>query len=276
VKTGLQRVSREGFHLEDASPRTLHTDRVQEAAATYLKTHPIGPGMEDHRRFREPNTAALSEGAARTDVKSAPSITGGEGSVLSGFSEEARPLGQIFDTYILARIHGELWIIDQHAAHERVLYERFLKAMQESQIPVQRMLIPQTLELSRAQMMVLKERLDPLESLGLEIESFGPQSLVIRAVPAFLAKADLQGLVVDLIEDWSGMEKNPSAEERRKGLAATMACHGAIKANDGLTVPEMEALLKDVLQLPTAMTCPHGRPLRVKFSRKELDGMFHR
>ncbi len=258
VKTGLQRISQEGFHPQDSPPRAMHTDRVQEAAATYLKTHPVSPAVEDRARFRDPNAGVL------------------EGSVLPGVLEEVRSLGQIFNTYILARIHGELWIIDQHAAHERVLYERFLKALQESQIPIQRMLIPQTLELSRAQMMVLKERLNPLESLGLEIESFGPQSLVIRAVPAFLAKADLQGLVVDLIEDWSSMEKNPSAEERRKGLVATMACHGAIKANDGLTVPEIEALLKDILQLPMAMTCPHGRPLRVKFSRKELETMFRR
>jgi DNA mismatch repair protein MutL len=156
------------------------------------------------------------------------------------------------------------------------LYDRFLTAIQQSQIPVQRLLIPQTLELSKAQMMIVGERLDQIESLGLDLEVFGAQSLVIRAVPLFLAKSDLYGLVVDLVEDWTGMEKALSAEDRRKALVATMACHGAIKANDALTIPEMAALLKDIHQSQMAMTCPPGRPLRVRFSRKELDALFRR
>ncbi len=276
VKTGLQRVSRKGLQPPDFPLQSAQTDRVREASTTYLKTHPVGPDVKDHSRSRDPNSGLLSEGPAQTGHEAVPAGTQGEGTSLSGFLEEIRPLAQIYHTYILARIHGELWIIDQHAAHERVLYERFLKAIQESQIPIQRMLIPQNLELSKAQMMIMKERLERLESLGLEIESFGPQSLVIRAVPAFLAKADLQGLVIDLIEDWTDKEKPSSAEDRQKAVVATMACHGAIKANDALTIPEMEALLRDILQLPMAMTCPHGRPLRVKFPRKELETMFRR
>jgi DNA mismatch repair protein MutL len=276
VKGGLQQIFHEGFHPPDVPPRAMYTDRVREAATTYLRNHPTSPGVEEPFQFRDPDSAPLSKGTVQPGFKAVPSATREEGVGLSGLLEEACPLGQIFSTYILARIHGELWIIDQHAAHERVLYERFLTAIQESQIPVQRMLIPQTLELTKAQMMMVGERLDQLEFLGLEVESFGSQSLVIRAVPAFLAKADLQGLVVDLIEDWNSMEKTLSAEDRRKALVATMACHGAIKANDGLTIPEMEALLKDILQLPMVMTCPHGRPLRVKFSRKELEAMLYR
>ena len=275
VKTGFQRTFQEGIYSSDSPSQATHTDRVREAAVTYLKTH-AGPEMEGRLRGADQNSGLLSEGPGRpSPVVPYPASRGG-GSDLSGLLEEVRPLGQVYDTYILARIHGELWIIDQHAAHERVLYERYLKAIQESQIPVQRLLIPQTLELSKAQMMILKEGLDSLESLGLEMESFGPQSMVIRALPPFLAKADLESLVIDLIEDWIGMEKTPSAEDRQKGWVATMACHGAIKANDGLTVPEMEALLRDILQLPMAITCPHGRPLRVKFSRKELETIFHR
>lgn len=275
VKTGFQRTFQEGIYSSDSPSQATHTDRVREAAVTYLKTH-AGPEMEGRLRGADQNSGLLSEGTGRpSPVVPYPAPRGG-GSDLSGLLEEVRPLGQVYDTYILARIHGELWIIDQHAAHERVLYERYLKAIQESQIPVQRLLIPQTLELSKAQMMILREGLDSLESLGLEMESFGPQSMVIRALPPFLAKADLESLVIDLIEDWIGMEKTPSAEDRQKGWVATMACHGAIKANDGLTVPEMEALLRDILQLPMAITCPHGRPLRVKFSRKELETIFHR
>jgi DNA mismatch repair protein MutL len=266
IKTGLQETSRTGLGLGD---------RVQEAAATYLRTHSVSPGVE-WRSPKEKEAGWVSHADRGTNL-TAVSLAGQEQAPLPEFVAEMIPLGQVYDTFILARVHGELWIVDQHAAHERVLYERFLKDAQKGRTPSQRLLIPQTLELSMTQVMILREIMDQLESLGLEIESFGPQSMMIRTVPIFLGEADLQGLIMDLIEDWMHLEKISSAEDRQKNLVATMACHGAVKANEALTVTEMESLLKDVLQLPaTTVTCPHGRPFKVKFVRKELETMFRR
>jgi DNA mismatch repair protein MutL len=267
IKTGLQETSRIGLGF---------SDRVQEAAATYLRTRSIDSKAPWRLPLTEKDPGVTGHAAGQTDL-AAVSFAGQEQAQFSGLVAEILPLGQVYDTYILARVQGELWIVDQHAAHERVLYERFLKDIQKAQILSQRLLMPQTLELSMAQWMILQEVVGQLESLGFEMESFGPQSLMIRTVPIFLVKADLQGMVMDLIEDWTHLEKIASAEDRHKNVVATLACHGAIKANQRLTVAEIESLLKDVLQLPaTAVTCPHGRPLKVKFARKELETMFHR
>ena len=124
--------------------------------------------------------------------------------------------------------------------------------------------------------MILKEWMGYLESVGIEIESFGHKTLIIRSIPTFLARADLQGLILGLLEDWIDLEKTPSAQDRQNSLVATLACHGAVKANEVLTSPEIKALLIDILRLPEAVTCPHGRPLRMKFTLRELEVMFRR
>jgi DNA mismatch repair protein MutL len=266
VKTGLREASNPGLGL---------SDRVQEASLSYLRTHSGDPRVEWRPTGQGKETDLMSR-TVKTDPVAA-SFAGQEQGQLVEFLAEILPLGQMYDTYILARLHGELWILDQHAAHERVLYERFLEDLQKTRMASQQLLLPQAFELSAAQTIILREVMGPLESLGFELELFGPQSVVIRTVPLFLSKTDLQGLIMDLIEDWITHEKTSSAQDRQKRLIATLACHGAVKANQTLTVPEMEALVKDVLQLPTSVTtCPHGRPLKKRFTRKELETMFHR
>jgi len=261
VKAGLKGISRADLYRANSSPVDSMTDRVREATEIYLRTR---------NAISDTDTRSSSE-----MLKTFPP-SGEDEPKLTGFSDLTLSLGQLYNTYIIARIHEDFWIIDQHAAHERILYERFVDAVHTSRIPIQRLLIPQTLDLPVAQVAIVKEWLSHLVSLGLEIESFGSRSLVIRAIPTFLAKADLQDLIMDLIQDWINFEKIPSAQDRQNSLIATLACHSAIKANESLTTIEIENLLKDILQLSTAMTCPHGRPIRIKLSRKELDAMFHR
>ncbi|HLB02288.1 MAG TPA: DNA mismatch repair endonuclease MutL [Nitrospiria bacterium] len=270
VKTGLERISRAELYPPGSRWDTGKTDHVHEAEPAYLKWDHASPATEVQPpsmrspAFQEPGLVAPHLADRKTE------------SDLPGLSEQVLPLGQIHNTYIIASIRGELWIIDQHAAHERVLYERFLEGIRSSQIPIQRLLIPQTLELPIAQAMILKEWMGYLESVGIEIESFGHKTLIIRSIPTFLARADLQGLILGLLEDWIDLEKTPSAQDRQNSLVATLACHGAVKANEALTSPEIKALLIDILKLPEAVTCPHGRPLRMKFTLRELEVMFRR
>lgn len=261
VKSGLEQTSRKDLYPSGFEEPTPRGERVQEALATYLKTRP---------------DVVMPKEEILSGAQHAPRLEERTASPLAEVPVQVLPLGQVYRTYILASIQEDLWIIDQHAAHERVLYERFLESLRKSHAPTQRLLIPFVLELSVAQASLLKEAVDDLNQLGLEIESLGPRSLAVCSVPGFLEKADLQGLIVDLLEDWSDLAGVSSAEQRRKGFAATLACHGAIKANQELTLLERESLLKDIVQLSTETTCPHGRPLRVKFSRKDLDGMFRR
>jgi DNA mismatch repair protein MutL len=270
VKTTLQRVSRAEVYPVDIHLQPTRAEQVRESAQAYLKSQDFISGYDAKPRQGQDESSGNFELVESRPVGKKEELS------FPGILERALPLGQVNDTYIIASIHGELWIIDQHAAHERVLFERMLKSIQSSSIPIQRLLIPETLELPTAQGVVLSEWVNQLQSMGIEMESFGPRTLAIRAVPTYLAQADLQGLMLDLIEDWTQFEKTPSAQDRQNPLVATMACHAAVKANEPLTLPQMKALVEDILQIPEASTCPHGRPLRVKFGLKELEAMFHR
>jgi len=189
-------------------------------------------------------------------------------------------LGQIQNSYIVADVEGDLEIIDQHAAHERILYERLLSQMASvrpsGHFETQTLLIPETLELPAQDVVLLRSHLDELKETGLEIEEFGSTSFVIRAIPTVLAKRDLRRLVSDLLDDLREWDRTATAEETRKRLAASLACHSAIRAHDSLTPPEMTALLRDLQEYPAVHSCPHGRPIRQRFTLRDLEKMFGR
>jgi DNA mismatch repair protein MutL len=190
------------------------------------------------------------------------------------------PLGQIQDSYIVANVEGDLEIIDQHAAHERILYERLLSRMANTHpsghSETQTLLIPETLELSARDAVLLRSYLDKLRETGLEIEEFGSTSFVIRSIPTVLAQRDLRRLVSDLLDDLREWDRTSTAEETTKRLAASLACHSAIRAHDSLTFPEMAALLRDLQDYPAVHSCPHGRPIRRRFTLHDLEKMFGR
>jgi DNA mismatch repair protein MutL len=188
-----------------------------------------------------------------------------------------RVVGQAMDSYIIAEWGGELWLIDQHAAHERVLYERFMRADGDREIPTQGLLTPVTIEVSATEGALLKENLTTLAALGLTVEPFGKGAYIIRAVPAMKRLGDperfLRGILADLMDDESEFA---SLRDRKQRLCATAACKAAVKQGDPLTPAEMEALVRDLRASENRFTCPHSRPATVRLGSQDLERFFHR
>ena len=186
------------------------------------------------------------------------------------------PFGQILRTYLVAQVGEELQVIDQHTAHERVLFQRLWRGWQSRDIPSQPLLIPEPIELSAAQSMLLLKRADDLEKLGLLIEPFGGMAVAIRGVPVGLGKVDAAVLVQDLLEDLTEWDSASSLEMRVQPLLASLACHGAVRAGRALALPEIQQLIHDWVQEGLIMTCPHGRRTAFRLSTDELAKLFGR
>ena len=186
------------------------------------------------------------------------------------------PLGQILRTYLVAQVGEELQVIDQHTAHERVLFQRLWHGWQSRDIPSQPLLIPEPIELSAAQSTLLLKRCDDLEKLGILIEPFGATAVAIRGVPVGLGKVDATVLVQDLLEDLTEWDSSSSLDLRVQPVLASLACHGAVRAGRALTLPEIQRLIHDWVQEGLIMTCPHGRRTVFRLSTDELAKLFGR
>jgi DNA mismatch repair protein MutL len=191
-----------------------------------------------------------------------------------------RPLGQLRDSFILATGEDGLWIIDQHVAHERILFEKILRERQVEQVQRQRLLMPMLVELKPWQMVVFARIADELERSGFEVEPFGPQHLAVKAAPPGLEGTALERMLTDVI-DQSGAEsgegsQNDSLAALRARIAASMSCHAAIKVNCPLDVQRMEWLLSELAKTSHPTNCPHGRPIALLYSWKEIQRAFHR
>ncbi|HEX5323747.1 MAG TPA: hypothetical protein VFW40_08170, partial [Capsulimonadaceae bacterium] len=188
-----------------------------------------------------------------------------------------RVLAQTRNMYIVAQTGGALLLIDQHIAHERVLYERLLAGHGAAQLAVQRLVIPITLELGRREALVVEARLDELAKAGFELEPFGGDSFLVRAVPARVAQKQspekvVRAIIDELVEKTVSRKLMVPAEE----VLITASCKMAVKAGDPLSLPEMEALVADLLACENPYTCPHGRPIIVELSNSDLDRRFGR
>lgn len=186
------------------------------------------------------------------------------------------PFGQILRTYLVAQVGEELQVIDQHTAHERVLFQRLWRGWQRRAIPSQPLLIPEPIELSAAQSALLLKRLDDLEKLGILIEPFGATAVAIRGVPVGLGKVDAAGLIQDLLEDLTEWDSLPSLERKVQPVLASLACHGAVRAGRALALPEIQQLVQDWVEEGLIMTCPHGRRTAFRLSTDELAKLFGR
>ena len=186
------------------------------------------------------------------------------------------PLGQILRTYLVAQVGEELQVVDQHTAHERVLFQRLWRGWQSRDIPSQPLLIPEPIELSAAQSTLLLQRRDDLEKLGLLIEPFGATAVAIRGVPVGLGKVDAAVLVQDLLDDLTEWDSASSLDLRVQPVLASLACHGAVRAGRALALPEIQQLIHDWVQEGLIMTCPHGRRTAFRLSTDELAKLFGR
>jgi DNA mismatch repair protein MutL len=187
-----------------------------------------------------------------------------------------KPLGQIRNSFILAVNEDGLWIIDQHVAHERVLFERVLKQRAEQKVESQRLLMPIVLELSPAQQAVFAEISDELQRNGFEAEPFGARSVAVKVAPAGVEAAAVEHMLHELLDQFSREEQSLNLEKIRARIAASIACHAAIKVNMPLEQNKMEWLLAELAKTDHPMSCPHGRPVVLRYSVKDIQRAFKR
>ena len=186
--------------------------------------------------------------------------------------------GQVSKTYIVAEAEDGLVIVDQHAAHERLVLERMRRALGESggHVASQAMLMPEVVELDETACDRLEERIAELSEFGLELERFGPAAMLVRATPAMLGSGDVSGLVTDIADELAAYDQTLSLKERIDLVAATMACHGSVRAGRVLNVAEMNALLREMEVTPHSGQCNHGRPTWVKLAHGDIEKLFGR
>jgi DNA mismatch repair protein MutL len=190
--------------------------------------------------------------------------------------DELKPLGQVRSSFIVA-VNGEgLWIIDQHVAHERVLFEQHLRARREGQLTGQRMLVPLMTELSPRQLVIFERVVEELTANGFEVAQMGPRSVAIHATPAGIATADAGHLLMEILEGIDRENAAISMDSLQAKIAASTACHAAIKVNMPLDHTKMEWLLAELAKTEAPMSCPHGRPTVLRYSVREIERAFKR
>ncbi|HEX7848939.1 MAG TPA: DNA mismatch repair endonuclease MutL [Sphingomonas sp.] len=192
----------------------------------------------------------------------------------------AHPLGvargQVAKTYIVAEAEDGLVLVDQHAAHERLVLERMRAALAGGRIAAQALLLPEVVELDEPACDRLEARIEELAELGLDLERFGPRAMLVRSTPALLGQGDVTGLVTDLADELAAFDEALSLKERLDHVAATMACHGSVRAGRVLSVAEMNALLREMEVTPRSGQCNHGRPTWVKLAHGDIEKLFGR
>ncbi|TNE62247.1 MAG: DNA mismatch repair endonuclease MutL [Alphaproteobacteria bacterium] len=184
--------------------------------------------------------------------------------------------GQVHGTYIVSQTGDGIVIVDQHAAHERLVYERMKKQIAATGVARQALLLPEVVELEDGPAARLVARTDELADLGLVIEPFGEGAVVVREVPAMLGKLDVKGLVRDLADELTELDEALSLKERLEEVCGTMACHGSVRAGRRLTVDEMNALLREMEATPHSGQCNHGRPTYVELKLADIEKLFGR
>ncbi|MGH9532172.1 MAG: DNA mismatch repair endonuclease MutL [Terriglobales bacterium] len=187
-----------------------------------------------------------------------------------------RPLGQVRDSFIVAVAGDGLWIIDQHVAHERVLFERVLKQRAGNGVEGQRLLMPLVVELTPAQLAVFTELADELRRNGFEVEPFGARTIAVKTAPAGVDAADIERLLHEVLDERQREEQATNLEAMRTRIAASIACHAAIKVNMPLDGKKMEWLVRELARTECPMTCPHGRPVLLRYSFEEIQRAFKR
>jgi DNA mismatch repair protein MutL len=190
------------------------------------------------------------------------------------------PLGtaraQMFENFIVAQNGDSLVLIDQHAAHERLVYERFKLQLAAGPVASQAHLIPLVIELPEEDCARLEDAAPTLEKLGLYLERFGPRAVAVRETPALLGQADVEGLVKDLADGLAEWDSTEALSDRMDAIIARMACHGSVRSGRRLRVDEMNALLREMEATPHSGQCIHGRPTYVELKKRDIERLFGR
>jgi DNA mismatch repair protein MutL len=192
------------------------------------------------------------------------------------FPTDLRPLGQVEDSFIVATNAAGLWIVDQHAAHERVLFERHLRRRRERKVEGQRLLLPIVVELKPQQQATFQEIADELSANGFEVEPFGQRTVAVKTAPGEVRSDDVEKLLVEILDGVGEEVRAVSMEALRAKIATSVACHAAIKVNTPLERNKMEWLLRALGKTECPMTCPHGRPTILRYGLREIQKAFKR
>ncbi|WP_290701507.1 DNA mismatch repair endonuclease MutL [Amphritea sp.] len=244
-----------------------------------------GSGFSTHNSYSSdrPSVGQVREqisGYAALHPQQNSGLEGASGSLAETDNAECPPLGyaiaQLHGVFILAQNDAGLVVVDMHAAHERVVYERMKLAYEAEGVRSQPLLVPVSMAVSSAEADCAEERAEVFAKLGFEIARMGEETLVIRQLPVSLASADVSKLILDVLGDMVQFGTSQKIQEHTNELLATMACHGSVRANRQLSIPEMNALLRDMEQTERSGQCNHGRPTWTQMSMNDLDGLFMR
>jgi DNA mismatch repair protein MutL len=259
--------------VETAIRQVLRRDAKQPAAKISMPTPAIAMSVnEPALPYATPLRSFESFTAESRDAP--PPILSPAGE--EGFFSSMAILGQILGCYLVCSSARGLALIDQHAAHERVIFEKMRHQMENGNLEKQNLLVPQTLELTAAEALLLEQTLASLEHLGFSVELFGPNTYAITAVPALLPEGDYRQIVRQMVAEVAELDTSRGLKNERDERLATIACHSVIRANRKLEISEIRALLQELDQIDFAKQCPHGRPVLIEFSRHELERMFKR
>ena len=277
IVSGVRRaLDAEGFRsVQQADPASLSAWRAEPVSPTPISALPI---FEAAAPSYAPSATSFAD--RRPSFIAPPPQARAEAAAAPAPEGSSFPLGvargQVARTYIVAEAEDGLVIVDQHAAHERLTLERMRRAMEGQGVTSQALLLPEVVELDEPACDRLEARVEELRDFGLELERFGPSAMLVRAVPAMLGQGDVQGLVTDLADDLAAYDDALSLKERLDLVAATMACHGSVRAGRVLSVAEMNALLREMEITPRSGQCNHGRPTWVKLGHGDIEKLFGR
>jgi len=268
----------EGFRLQPP-PQAVISERLQFLEGIPLRANTALPLTSSPLpTFAEAGTVEAGVGiesggdrcSPAADIE--PELPGDVAPSLSSL----KPLGQLRESFILAVNHEGLWIIDQHVAHERVLFEKVLKQRAQHRVESQRLLMPIIVELTPAQQVVLAIISDEFEKNGFEAEPFGARSIAVKVAPAGVEATEVEHMLHELLDQFSNEEQALNLDQIRGRIAASIACHAAIKVNMPLEQNKMQWLLNELAKTECPMSCPHGRPVVLRYSMKDIQRAFKR
>jgi len=252
--------------LEDAAI-FVKTDAETQSASDLVLTEPELPPEKVNLPF-----AAVEASGPQTLNGAAHEESGQSLNALASL----KPLGQLRESFILAVNDEGLWIVDQHVAHERVLFEKILRERKVERAERQRLLMPLLVDLLPQQMVIFSEIAEELERNGFEVEPFGPHTIAVKAAPSGLEPARLERMLMEVLEQAGDPAQRENLETLRARIAASIACHSAIKVNMPLDVKRMEWLLGELAKTEHPTSCPHGRPIALRYSWKDIQKAFNR